>query len=58
MSDDVRIVVECERYMIIPWTTPEGERVEKVLFAPDVTAEEAFAIVKSLGWLDHRVELE
>ena len=50
MRDKARTAKEGERYVAFPWTTPEGKKVERVLFAQDVTAEEAYEIIKSLGW--------
>ncbi len=58
MRDEARTVNEGERYIVFPWTTPEGKKVERVIFAQDVTAEEAYEIIMSLGWLDGRDEVK
>lgn len=45
MSDEAPAAKKGKRYVVIPWTTPEGKEVEKVILARDVTAEEAYGII-------------
>ena len=54
MSDPDRTVKEGYRFVGFPWRAPEGKVVERVIFAPNVTGDEAYEIVKSLGWLRHK----
>ncbi len=49
-----RTVKEGYRFVGFPWRTPEGKVVKRVIFAPDVTGDEAYEVIMSLGWLYHK----
>ncbi len=53
MSDPDPKARRGRRFVAFPWRTPEGKMLNRVIFAPGVTGEEAYEIIEYLGWLDH-----
>ncbi len=54
MSDPDRTGKKGYRFIAFRWKAPEGKILNRVIFAPGVTGEEAYEIIRYLGWLDHR----
>ncbi len=54
MSDPDRTGKKGYRFIACRWRAPEGKMLNRVIFAPGVTGEEAYEINRYLGWLDHR----
>ena len=58
MSDPDRTGKRDYRFIAFQWKAPEGKMLNRVIFAPGVTGEEAYEIIEYLGWLDPRDEEE
>ncbi len=54
MSDPDRTGKKGYRFIAFRWKAPEGKMLNRVIFAPSVTGEGAYEIIRYLGWLDHR----
>ncbi len=54
MSDPDRTGKKGYRFIAFRWKAPEEKLLNRVIFAPGVSGEEAYEIIKYLGWLDHR----